>query len=95
MRLFFRETPLGDITEVGSDQPWWVGQFAPYAEADAFRAFFEWMVDEEKSSLPGDPPFDEALWTDENWFIEDDSGQKRGICVPAVHNDGQIWWRPK
>jgi hypothetical protein len=51
------------------------------------------MVDEENNSNPGDPPFERAWWTDENWFILNDDGKMRGISLPAVHEDGLISWR--
>ncbi len=42
-----------------------------------------------------DPPV--ALNIFEDWFIEDDSGVKRGISLPAIRSDAKFisWrWRP-
>lgn len=92
MKLRFREKCLGEICHVSRDQPWWIGDFRPSPEAAEFSDFFAWMVDEERSSQ-GDPPFDPAWWADDNWFIEEDDGTVHPICVPAIHDDGQIWLR--
>lgn len=93
MLLLYRNMDLGSISDVGGEQPWWIGNLTPSSEAEAFREFFAWMVDEDRNSAADEPPFDRAWWTDENWYIQDDDGNRRGIDVPAVHGDGQIWWR--
>ncbi len=90
-RLFFREMCLGQVTDVSGESHWMSGTFTPTSDADAFKDFFRWMVDEQNISM--DPPFDEALLNEENWFIEQEEGQKVGITVPAVQEDGEIGWR--
>lgn len=92
MKLIFQRQVLGEISEVGSDQPWVIGSFHPAPSAKAFQEFFAWMVDEDNSTLD-EPPFDPGWLSKEYWFIEDETGSRRPICVPAIHEDGQIWWR--
>jgi hypothetical protein len=90
-RLFFRETCLGELTNVEGDFPWMFGKLTPTSAAVPFWNFFRWMVDEENVSK--EPPFEEALLDEDNWFIEDESGKKVSISMPAVHEDGLIAWR--
>ena len=92
MRLLFRDKPIGEITNLQGDQPWWVGDFVPNSEASDFAEFFSWMVDEERNTLEGEPRFDVAWWTDENWFVEGNDGS-HGIYVPAIYEDGEIYIR--
>ena len=93
MKLFFGEKHLGDIVNPEGDQPWWHGRFIPKVEAVPFQDFFAWCVDEDKDSSAVEPPFDQTWWTDENWFIEDGEGRRRGICLPAINDEGMISWR--
>ena len=90
-RLFFRETCLGEITDVYGESHWMSGTFTPTPDADSFQDFFQWMVDEANVSI--DPPFDEALLNEENWFIEQENGEMLGISLPAVQKDNEIGWR--
>lgn len=90
-RLFFRETCLGDISDVYGESHWMTGTLTPTPGADSFRDFFQWMVDEANVSV--DPPFDEALLDEENWFIEQGDGERAGISLPAVQKDSEIGWR--
>jgi hypothetical protein len=71
--------------------PWMYGTLLPTAEAAAFQELFRWMVAEENVST--NPPFDEALLDEENWFIEQEDGEKVGISLPAVHAEGEIGWQ--
>ncbi len=90
-RLFFKETCLGEITDVCGESHWMSGTLTPTSDAASFQDFFRWMVDEENVSI--DPPFDEVLLDEDNWFIEQEDGEKVGISVPAVHENCEIGWR--
>jgi len=90
-RLFFRETCLGEINDVYGESHWMSGTLTPTPDANSLQDFFRWMVDEANVSI--DPPFDEALLNEENWFIEQENGDKVGISLPAVQEDGEIGWR--
>ena len=90
-RLFFQDICLGEITEVYGESHWMSGTLWPTPESASFRDFFRWMVDENNASL--DPPFDEALLDEDNWFIEQEDGVKVGISLPAVQPDSEIGWR--
>lgn len=90
-RLFFQEICLGEITDVYGESHWMSATLTPTSDADSFKEFFRWMVDEANVSI--DPPFDEALLNEENWFVEQEDGAKVGISVPAVQVDSEIGWR--
>jgi hypothetical protein len=88
--LYFGEERLGEVRDVEGDQPWMGGTFLPDERASQYRSFFQWMVDEDQTE---DPPFAPDLLDEENWFVCDASGKRRGISIPAVHDDGAIAWR--
>jgi len=91
MRLIFQSSCLGEIEDLFFDQPEVHGMFKPSAGIEEFQQLFAWMVDEDNSSE--EPPFDADLLDDSNWFVIDDSGERRGITVPGVYADGEIIWR--
>jgi hypothetical protein len=39
--------------------------------------------------------FDKELLLDNNWYIVNDAGESKGICVPAIYEDGDVNWRWK
>ena len=90
-RLFFRETCLGEITQVEGDFPWVYGKLTPTSAAAPLQDFFRWMGDEENVSK--EPPFEKALLNEDNWSIVEENGEQRGISMPAIHEDGLIAWR--
>ncbi|TWK94960.1 hypothetical protein CHCC20323_3843 [Bacillus licheniformis] len=49
------------------------------------------MVDEDHDFQ--EDHYDEDWLNEENWFITDKDGVKKGIIVPAVYEDGAINWR--
>ena len=91
MRLFFQSRCLGEIEDLFFDQPEVHGTFNPSEGIEKFQHLFAWMVDEDNSSE--EPPFDDDLLDDSNWFVIDDAGEKRGITVPGVYADREIIWR--
>ena len=91
MKLYFRDQFLGQVTHVEGDQPWMIGQLFLAPTGIMFGEFFRWMVCEENNL--SDPPFDKSLLDESNWVLEDESGSRRGIALPAVHDDGVIEWR--
>jgi hypothetical protein len=89
-QLFWKDQELGTVSGAIGEFPWMYGDFTPTSVEPAFREFFDFMSGEE----PGDPPFDEALLDEENWWLVEPDGTKRGIIVPAVRVDeGEIAWR--
>ncbi len=90
--LYWKDLPLGVIGGFGDDFPWVTGDFEPLAEAEAFRGFFAFLVDEDQSDR--EPPFDPELLEEQNWRLVGETGEARGIAVPAVYLDeGWLTWR--
>jgi hypothetical protein len=90
MKLYYRDTFLGDISVIEAEGVWTSGEIELSPKAADFRQFFGYMTDETKAME--EPPFGDDLLNPENWYVEE-NGQKRGIEVPAVHTDGSIEWR--
>lgn len=91
LHLCFGDERLGVVCGVHGNQPWMCGTFLPTKRAGGFRSFFRWMVDEDRRDE--EPPFGLDLLDEENWSVRDAAGKRRGISIPAVHQDGTIMWR--
>jgi len=90
MKLLFKNTCIGTIGEISTDQPWFSGVFEPKNVPSEISELFEYLTDENRSTE--EPPFPPELLDSSNWHIED-TGIKKQIEVPAVHPDGAIMWR--
>lgn len=92
MKLIHAESQIGEITEPSQDGVWMSGDFvlSPSAGSE-YSEFFAFMVDEDQGD--NDPPFGPEFLDETNWFIEDDDGSRRGIEVPAIHEDNSVMWR--
>ena len=95
MKLFFKDTMLGEIDKLGVDGFEFYGEIKFSKNYDCFREFFQHITDEKsfddgtekKKEFPND------YFNDDNWSIEED-GTKRNIFFPAIHeNDNSIYWR--
>jgi hypothetical protein len=93
IRLYHGGVLLGNITNIGQEGVWMSGTVRLTQEGSAYGDFFSYMTDESKGLE--DPPFGRDLLDPNNWFIEDERGMRRGIEVPAVHDDNSIEWRWK
>lgn len=71
-RLYWRGRELGTVSGVVGEFPWMHGDFTPTAVDPALREFFDFMSGED----PGDPPFDEALLDEGNWWLVEPDGKK-------------------
>ncbi|KYD27513.1 hypothetical protein B4113_0092 [Geobacillus sp. B4113_201601] len=56
-----------------------------------FRKFFEDLTNEENHFKESE--YNEEWLNDDNWFVVDSHGDKKGIYLPAVYEDGEINWR--
>jgi hypothetical protein len=91
LQLYHNGVQLGGVNALGRDGPWMCGELSLLPGADLYREFFEFMTDETKGDR--EPPFSSDLLDPQNWFVQDELNQVRGIEVPAVHADGLIQWR--
>jgi hypothetical protein len=89
-RLYWRDQELGIVSGTVGEFPWMYGDFTPMSVDPALGEFFEFMSGEDS----GDPPFEEGLLDEENWWLVEPDGRRRGIAVPAVRiSEGEIAWR--
>jgi hypothetical protein len=90
MKLLHRAKLIGLIKNVGPDEMGLAGNIELLPEAEPFKPFFDFLIDEERNHE--EPPFSEELL--EGWSIEDDHGVEREIFAPAVDNNyTTIEWR--
>jgi hypothetical protein len=90
IKLYFQQQAVGEVRRESMDQPWVTGTITLTPLGEQLGEFFRFMTDED--SISTDPPFDPCLLDDDNWSLEV-NGERRGITVPAIYEDGQIWWR--
>lgn len=92
--LVWKHVPLGRVSQIVYEFPWFSATFVPNPQAAGFREFFAFMVDENAQSQ--DPPFEPGLLAEENWWLVDDKGKRTAISVPAVYlSKGEIAWRKR
>lgn len=92
MKLYYKDENLGEIKDdYTADGFWLYGEIIPNDHLEKFRSFFNALVDEENEFQ--EDRYDEDWLNEDNWFIIDNAGVKRGIIVPAVYEDGSFNWR--
>jgi hypothetical protein len=91
MLLYFKDECLGKIQDIQVEGTWVYGQYIPNENMIKYDAFFKALVDEEVEF--DERAYDTEWVQDKNWFIVDESNNKRGIYLPAVYEDGEINWR--
>jgi len=92
MKLVHRDAVIGTIMSPSQDGPWMSGTLAIRQDvSEAYYAFFEFMTNEDQGNTG--PPFSEEFLDEDNWFVVDEDGTKRGIEVPAVHDNDFVMWR--
>lgn len=91
LKLFRYDELMGTITNLDSDWPWMIGIIALEPAADSFKPLWEFWTAED--NFGEDPPFEVDEDLEEGWFVEKEDGERIHICFPAVHSDGEVWWR--
>jgi hypothetical protein len=90
LKLYHRAILIGTIIELFYETPWYSGTIVLTPDAEPYKEFFAFMLDEEKQSE--EPPFDESIFDD--WFIEDEAdGERFEAGCPDISDDGEIYWR--
>lgn len=90
LKLFHGNDLIGLIRNEMHDELAMVGDVDLTPQAAAYKDVFAFFNDPEKR-VKEDPPFADELL--ENWFVEDEKGERTGIDAPAVNDKGEIWWR--
>jgi hypothetical protein len=91
LKLLRYDEFMGTITNLDSDWPWMIGMIQLEPTALTFKPLWDfWTTDD---NFGEQPPFEMPKDFEEGWFIELENGELDHICFPAVHSDGEIWWR--
>lgn len=91
LKLFRGSELVGTISNLDSDWPWMGGQVHLTSAAEPYKHIWEfWTIEGNREK---DPPFEIPGDIDENWFIEDEGGERTRIEFPVIHANGIAWWR--
>ncbi|MDM5312612.1 hypothetical protein [Peribacillus frigoritolerans] len=91
MFLYFRNECLSEIQNDNKEGVWFYGSIIANENIIKYKDFLTALVNEEKKFKEGS--FNEEWLNDDNWFIVDEHQNKKGIYLPAIHEDGEINWR--
>ncbi|MFH0070651.1 hypothetical protein [Peribacillus sp. NPDC056705] len=91
MFLFFRNECLGEIQNDYKEGVWFYGSIIANENIKKYKDFLAALVNEEEEFK--EDSFNEDWLNDDNWFIIDEHQNKKGIYLPAIHEDGEINWR--
>ncbi len=86
MDILFKEEVIGEIEYVYHEEYWIHGKFIPCKSYVKYKDFLDALVCEEGMD---ETKFAEELLDENNWFVKSKDGVK-GICVPAIYEDGDI-----
>ncbi len=90
LKLYRGADVVGIVTDPEQDGPQITAALELTPVAGDYKELFDYMMSVTRDSP--DPP--SALNIFEDWFIEDESGVKRGIFLPAIRPDAKfISWR--
>ncbi|MGE7593542.1 hypothetical protein ACQKM1_08490 [Peribacillus frigoritolerans] len=91
MFLYFRNECLGEIQNDYKEGLWFYGSIIANENIKKYKDFLAALVNEENEFK--EDSFNEDWLNDDNWFIIDEHQNKKGIYLPAIHEDGEINWR--
>lgn len=92
LKLFRGSILIGTITKLDSDWPLMGGQIELTLAAQPYLHIWQFWTNEDNREK--EPPFEIPEDIEENWFTEDEHGNRNQVNFPAVHDDGEVWWRP-
>ncbi len=93
MKLFHNSTLIGEVKNACPNGFEMHGIIELTDQAKAYDDLFKYWTDENTPDEE-DPPFPEKMLN--NWFIEDEDGEKKEIGLPGVfdrNNRKEILWR--
>lgn len=90
LKLFHDKDLIGTITNEMPDDFAFVGEVSLTEQGTKYKDVFEFFSDQDKRMYV-DPPFSDSQL--ENWFIENEQGDRTEISTPAVNDKNEIWWR--
>ena len=84
MEVLFKEEAIGKIEGAYREEFWIHGKFTPYKSYTRYKEFLDALVCEDGMN---EIQFEEELFDESNWFVKSKDGIK-GICIPAIYEDG-------
>ncbi len=84
MEILFKDEAIGKLESSYREGVWIHGRFLSYKPYDKYKEFFDALVCEDGMD---EAKFHEELFDENNWFVKSDGGIK-GICVPAIYEEG-------
>lgn len=90
LKLFHDRDLIGTITNEVPDDFAFVGDIVLTEQGVKYKNIFEFFADQDKRMYV-EPPFSDSQL--ENWFVENEQGERTEISTPAVNDKNEIWWR--
>ncbi len=91
MRLYRKKELLGVISNITPEDNFEMSGDIELTESfSKYQPLFDYLHSNDGLTPGGKFPFEEALFDD--WEIEDESGQRTAIAIPAIEA-GEIIWR--
>lgn len=85
----YKEQILGHISNIYKEGCWIYGFFEKMELFNNFDELFKDLVCEDGFD---ETKYETDILDDHNWYISE-NGVKRGICLPAIYDDGDISFR--
>ena len=94
MKLYFKDTEIGEIRDIFAETPWMYGTIHLNDNSKPYQEYFREMVDED--STFGFESIDPEFLDDENWSVFDENEEKylesafqqSTLKIPRLHGDG-------
>ncbi len=90
LKLFHDKDLIGTINNEVPDDFAFMGEIELTDKGAEYKDIFEFFADQDKRMYV-DPPFSDNQL--ENWFVENEQGERTEISTPAVNDKNEIWWR--
>lgn len=90
LKLFHDKDLIGTITNEVPDDFASVGDITLTDKGTEYKDIFEFFSDQDKRMYV-EPPFSNSQL--ENWFVENEQGERTEISTPAINDKNEIWWR--
>ncbi len=90
LKLFHDKVLIGTITNETPDDFAFVGDIELTEKGAEYKDIFEFFSDQDRRMYV-EPPFSDSQL--ENWFVENEQGERTEISTPAVNDKNEIWWR--
>lgn len=89
-KLYHGDKLIGVIRNLDMDWPNMIGSIELTQEAEPYKPAWEYFI--EQGGVVDDVPFPVPDGLLDDWFVEDENGNRSETDLPAVYPDGEIWW---